>query len=226
MSVSKFIGSARPSLGVELGLQLVDARSMALTGAIDEVLAGVPAEFQESIKPEVYDCCVEINTGVCRDVADVEQDLAAKLAATARIAASHGVLLGWGGTHPFSLWRDQPVVATPRYRELAGLYRETLCRQLTFGLHVHVGVGDGDAAVRVCNRIAEHLPVLLALSANSPFWCGRATGLPAHRVGVMGAPPPGGLPPRLDGWGDFVRLVARLTAVGLIGTPKELWWDV
>jgi glutamate---cysteine ligase / carboxylate-amine ligase len=162
VSLDRFIGNARPSLGVELELQLIDARSMALTGAIEKVLAGVPAQFQDSIKPEFYDCCVEINTGVCRDVPDAERDLVAKLAATARIAGSHGVLLAWGGTHPFSPWRDQPVVPTPRYRELAALYRETLCRQLTFGLHVHVGVGDGDAAVRVCNRIAEYLPALLA----------------------------------------------------------------
>jgi carboxylate-amine ligase len=80
--------------------------------------------------------------------------------------------------------------------------------------------------VRACNRIAEYLPALLALSANSPFWCGRATGLHAHRVEVMGASPTGGLPPRLDGWRDYVRLVDRLTTAGLIGTPKELWWDV
>src|SRR3954451_4340054 len=223
MSFNRFAGSARPSLGVELELQLVDARSMALTGAIDEILAGVPAEFRDAIKPEFYDCCVEINTGVCRDVAEVERDLVAKLATTARIAGPHGVLLAWGGTHPFSPWRDQPVVATPRYLELARLYRETLCRQLTFGIHVHVRGGDGDAAVRVCNRISEHLPALLALSANSPFWCGRATGLHSHRVEVMNASPSGGSPPRLDGWEDYVRLVGRLTAAGLIQTPKELW---
>lgn len=226
MSPDSFLCSDGPSLGVELELQLVDARSMALTGAIDAILADVPAGFQDAIQQEFYDCCVEINTGVCRDVDEVERDLEASLAVTGRIAGRHGVLLAWGGTHPFSHWREQPVVPTPRYRELADLYRETLCRQLTFGFHVHVGVEDGDAAVRVCNRIGEHLPVLLALSANSPFWCGRATGLQAHRVEVMGASPTGGLPPRLDGWGDYARLVERITAAGLIQTPKELWWDV
>jgi carboxylate-amine ligase len=226
MNHHRFRGNARPSLGVELELQLVDSRSMALTGAIDEVLAGVPAEYRGSIKPEFYGCCVEINTGVCRDVDEIERDLGAKLATTARIARSRDVLLAWGGTHPFSHWRDQPVVPTPRYRELAGLFGETLCRQLTFGLHIHVGVEDGDTAVRVCNRIAGHLPALLALSANSPFWCGRSTGLHAHRVEVMGASPTGGLPPRLEGWGDYVRLVDRLTVSGLIQSPKELWWDV
>jgi carboxylate-amine ligase len=89
-----------------------------------------------------------------------------------------------------------------------------------------VGVADGDAAVRACNRIPEHLPALLALSANSPFWCGRATGLHSHRTEVMSASPHGGAPPRLGGWGDYARLIEHLTAAGVIGTPKDLWWDV
>jgi carboxylate-amine ligase len=97
---------------------------------------------------------------------------------------------------------------------------------VTFGLHVHVGVGDGDTAVRVCNRIVEHLPVLLALSANSPFWCGRATGLQSHRADVMAASPSSGPPPRLGGWDDYAALVERLISAGLIATAKDLWWDV
>ncbi|MFO0956061.1 MAG: YbdK family carboxylate-amine ligase [Isosphaeraceae bacterium] len=226
MNFRKFVGSERPSLGVELELQLVDARNLALAGAAEKVLTGVPAELEGSVKPEFHDCCVEVISGVCRDVAEVEQDLGSKVAAVARIAAEHGLLLGWGGTHPFSHWRDQPIFPTPRYRELVDEYRETLTRQLTFGLHVHVGVPGGGAAVCACNRIAEHLPALLALSANSPFWCGRATGLHSQRVEVMGSSPTGGLPPRLDGWGDYVRLVERLISGGLIRTPKELYWDV
>jgi carboxylate-amine ligase len=226
MSFDTFRGSARPSLGVELEFQLVDARSMALARAVNEVLADVPAESRDAVKPEFYDCCVEINTGICDSVAEVGCDLGATLAAASWAAGRHDILLAWGGTHPFSHWLDQPIFPTPRYRELVGVYRETLCRQLTFGLHVHVGVEDGDAAVRACNRIAEHLPALLALSANSPFWCGRPTGLHSHRVEVMGASPTGGLPARLDGWADYVRLVDRMTSAGLIQTSKELWWDV
>jgi carboxylate-amine ligase len=224
--VEQFRGSAGPSLGVELEFQLVDAASMVLTGVAEGVLAGIPAWARDAIKPEFYDCCVEVNTGICRDVADVGRDLAPRIAATARAAAAHRACLAWGGTHPFSHWRDQPVVPTPRYLELAEHYRETLCRQVTFGLHVHVGVADGDTAVRVCNGIAEHLPALLALSANSPFWCGRATGLHAHRVEVMSVSPTGGLPPRLRAWDDYVGLVGRLTTLGLIQGPKDLWWDV
>jgi len=226
MSLESFRGSAGPSLGVELEFQLVDAASLALTGAAAKVLADVPDGARGAVKPEFYDCCVEVNTGVCGDVGEVERDLAASLPATAQAAARHGVLLAWGGTHPFSHWRDQPVVPTPRYLELAEHYQETLSRQVTFGLHVHVGVGDGDTAVHVCNGVSEHLPVLLALSANSPFWCGRATGLHSHRVEVMNASPTAGLPPRLGGWDEYERMVERLTETGLIQSSKELWWDV
>jgi carboxylate-amine ligase len=221
-----FRGSPRPTLGVELELQIVDARTLALTAAGERLLAEVPPDLRDAVKPEFYHCCVEINTGVCDDVQAVEDDMSRKLAAVRRVADRLGVLLGWGGTHPFSHWRDQPIVATPRYRELAEHYRETLCRQLTFGLHVHVGVADGDAAVRACNRIPEYLPALLALSANSPFWCGRATGLHSHRTEVMSASPHGGRPPQLGGWDDYARLIEHLTAAGVIGTPKDLWWDV
>lgn len=226
MHFATFRGCSWPTLGVELELQLIDAHSLALTGAIGEILSDVPATLRESIKPEFHNCCVEINTGVCHDVAEVEQDLSAKLAATSRIVGDHGVLLGWGGTHPFSHWRDQPIVPAPRYRQLVEQYQESLCRQLTFGLHVHVGVGGGDAAVRACNRITAHLPALLALSANSPFWCGHATGLHSNRVEVTSVSPTGGLPPRFSCWDDYTNLVARLIATGLIQTPKELWWDV
>jgi carboxylate-amine ligase len=226
MSFDKFRGSPRPSLGVELELQLLDTRSLALSGAFDDVLAEVPPEFRDSVKPEYYRCCAEINTGVCGDVAEAGWDLGRKLVAVSEAARCRGILLGWGGTHPFSHWKDQPIVPTPRYLELDDHYRETLRRQLTFGLHVHVGVGDGDAAVRACNGIAEYLPAILAFSANSPFWCGRATGLRSHRVEVMGASPTSGLPPQLVDWNDYTGLVRRLTTTGLIGSAKELWWDV
>jgi carboxylate-amine ligase len=141
-------------------------------------------------------------------------------------AAQRGLLLAWGGTHPFSHWKGQEVTSEPRYRALADAFQETLRRQLTFGLHVHVGVESGDAAIKTCDRICDHLPVLLALSANSPFWCGRATGLQSHRIEVMGSLPLGGIPPRFGDWDSYCKLVENLTTCELIESPKDLWWDV
>lgn len=226
MNVPTFRGSPRPTLGVELEFQLVDPVTMALKGVAPEVLAALPGPSRESVKPEFYLSCVEVNTGVCDDVAAVGRDLRQTLEMLARAATRRGARLAWGGTHPFSHWRDQAVLPTSRYRRLAEFYRETLCRQVTFGLHVHVGVADGDTAVRVCQGLAEHLPALLALSANSPFWCGRDTGHRSYRVEVMSASSISGTPPRMAGWDDYARLLGRFASAGLIESPKDLWWDV
>jgi carboxylate-amine ligase len=130
------------------------------------------------------------------------------------------------GAHPFSHWRDQEVTGDSRYRALAESYQDTLLRQLTFGLHVHIGVQSGDEAINACDRLRAYLPVLLAVSANSPFWCGRLTGLQSHRIEVMGSLPMGGIPPYLENWASFVGLVDHLVACSLVESAKDLWWDV
>jgi glutamate---cysteine ligase / carboxylate-amine ligase len=169
---------------------------------------------------------VEVATDVCAGVDEIRRDLKAKLPWVAGAAAQRGLLLAWGGTHPFSHWKDQEVSSEPRYRALADSFQETLRRQLTFGLHVHVGVESADTAIKTCNRLRDHLPVLLALSVNSPFWCGRTTGLQSHRIEVMGSLPFGGIPPYLGNWDFYGKLVDELTTGELIKSPKDLWWDV
>src|SRR5205085_5456310 len=129
-------------------------------------------------------------------------------------------------THPFSRWQDQRITPDERYYRLAEQLRETVIRPVTFGLHVHVGVESGDRAVAVCDRLRHHLPVLLALSANSPFWQGRLTGHHAHRIEVLEGIPTGGPPPRLRTWDGYLDLVARLRAAVFIESHRELWWDV
>jgi carboxylate-amine ligase len=215
-----------PTLGVEVELQLVDAETMALRSAIDDLLASLPTYLLESVKPEFMQCYVEINTSVCRTVGDVGADLTAKLRAVEAAAAAHGLRLSWGATHPFSRWQDQKITPDDRYYKLAEQLRETVVRPVTFGLHVHVGVPSGDAAISVMEGLRDHLPLLLALSANSPFWHGRWTGHHAHRIEVLEGIPTGGLPPRMRSWDDYTALVARLTAAGFILSQRELWWDV
>jgi carboxylate-amine ligase len=226
MVENQFHPSNQSTLGVELELQLVDASTLALRNGVDGILAELPSSFGGSVKREFHSCCVEINTDVCTNVDEVRRDLKTKLLSVAGVCAQRGLLLAWGGTHPFSHWKDQVVASEPRYAALADLYQETILRQLTFGMHVHVGVASGDEATRVCDRIRDHLPVLLALSANSPFWCGRATGLLSHRIDVMGSLPTVGVPPRLGDWASYLALVEHLTDCGFIETPKDLWWDV
>ena len=100
-------------------------------------------------------------------------------------------------------------------------------RQLvTFGLHVHVGVDSGDKAVMICDRIMRHLPTLLALSCNSPWWDNRVTGLHSHRSKIMESLPTAGLPPLMRNWSEYVWLVNHLIETGFITTIRDIWWDV
>jgi carboxylate-amine ligase len=224
MSVPNFRGNDRPTVGVELELQLLDARTLGLANAFDRLVAGLDGG-RGSVKPEFHQCCVEVVSDPCRTAAGVEADLAARVAAVARAAGRAGLRLGWGGTHPFSRWRDQRVTAEGRYLGLADELRETVLRPVTFGLHVHVGVGSGDAAARAIDRLRPYLPALLALSANSPFWQGRPTGHQAHRVELLEVFPSGGTPPPLRDWAGYLAIVEPLLSCGAIATAKELWWD-
>lgn len=226
MSLFKFVQNERPSLGVEIELNLVDAQSMALRSAIGDVIASLPRELEGSVKPELLQCYLEINTGVCPDVGAVSRDLSARIAAVRQASARHGLKLYWGATHPFSRWQDQQVTPNERYLGLIDLLQETARRLVTFGLHVHVGVDSGDKAIMICDRIMQHLPILLALSANSPFWQGRNTGLHSQRIKVMETLPTAGLPPLMRNWSEYTWLLNHMVQTGFIKTIREIWWDV
>jgi carboxylate-amine ligase len=226
VSPYNFVRNERPTLGVEIELNLVDARTMSLRSAISDVLASLPGELEGSIKPELLQCYLEINTGICHGVDDVGHDLQGKIEAVRRAAAGHGIRLYWAATHPFSRWQDQEVTPNERYLGLIDLLQETARRLVTFGLHVHVGVDTGDKAIMICDRIMQYLPVLLALSVNSPFWQGRKTGLHSQRVKVMETLPTAGLPPLMRNWSEYTWLMNHMIETGFIKTVRELWWDV
>jgi carboxylate-amine ligase len=226
VSLYKFVANDRPSLGVEIELNLVDSRTMALRSGIAEILAGLPQELEGAVKPELLQCYLEINTKICRDVAEVERDLAEKLRIVRAIAAGRGLRLFWSATHPFSRWQDQEVTPNERYYGLIDLLQETARRLVTFGLHVHVGVDSGDKAIMICDRIMQYLPSLLALSVNSPFWQGRNTGLHSQRVKVMETLPTAGLPPLMRNWSEYTWLLNHMVQTGFIKTIREIWWDV
>ena len=221
-----FHASTAPTIGVELEFQLVDANTLALRDGIDGLFAELPSTLADSVKREFHACCVEVCTDVCRSVDEARRDLKTKLAPGRRHGreARPAPRLGW--YPPLLALEGSGHHRRAAVPGSADRYRETLLRQLTFGLHVHVGVPSGDAAIRACDRIRDHLPVLLALSANSPFWCGRATGLQSHRLDVMGAIPAAGIPPRLGDWEAYQALLEHLRDCGVIDSPKDLWWDV
>lgn len=226
MQPIEFNASEYPSLGVEIELALVARGSGALTSQAAELLAAVPPLARGEIKPELMQCYIELNTGVCQNVAQAIGELRENLQALHRVADPLGIDLLWSATHPFSSWQDQHVTENDRYQGLVRQLQDTARHMITFGLHVHVGVDSGDKAVMICDRMLRHLPVLLAASCNSPFWEGRDTGLHSWRTRVMEGLPTAGLPPFMRNWSEYVWLINHLVDTGFIESIREIWWDI
>lgn len=221
-----FNANREPTIGIEIELGLVDAETMALSSSIERVLERVPPALAGNIKPELMQSYVEINTDVCHTVDEAEQDLREKLIALEQVTDGLGLRLYWSATHPFSHWQDQQISRSERYHRLVDMLQDMARQLVCFGLHVHVGVDSGDKAVMICDRIMRHLPLLLALSSNSPWWEGRVSGLQSHRAKIMEGLPTAGLPPLMRNWSEYVWLVRHLIETGFIDSIREIWWDV
>lgn len=215
-----------PTLGVELELALIDAQTMALSSSIQRVLAELSEEDRKQYKPELMQCCLEINTGICQTVDQAGQDLAERIQHIEAVLDRLNLRMWWGATHPFSKWGDQQVTPDQRYLDLLELLQEMARRLITQGLHVHVGVESGDKAVMICDRILQYLPLLLALSGSSPFWEGRDTGLASFRSKIMEGLPTAGIPNPMRNWSEYVWIVNHMVDTGFINTIREIWWDV
>lgn len=179
------------AIGVEEELFLVDAETLEPVPLFSRV---VP-EPDERIKPELFECIVEITTPPCRDADEVLTSLVALRSEMTERAARHGATILAAGTHPTARGEGQPIVPKPRYRELAAKLGDGVSRQLVCGLHVHVDVGDWNLGSRAFRGLVRRLPSILALSVNSPYDEGRDSGLASVRAGRLAELPTGGAPP-------------------------------
>jgi carboxylate-amine ligase len=214
----------RYTVGIEEELMIVDSSSLDLVNAIESILGEDPPSGQ--IQPELLESVLEIATAPCATVAAAGDELAALRALAHDRARAKGLEIGSSGTHPFARWEDQRVVSDDRYRGLIRSLGFVARQELVFGMHVHVGMADPEEAIYVANALREHVPLLIALSANSPLWRGQPTGLMSSRVPIFRAFPRVGLPPYFAGWEDFVRRVETMSDSGLIEDYTYLWYDV
>ncbi len=211
------------SLGIEEELMILDGETHELVNAIEAMLDSSP---KGQIKPELMESVLEISTDPCADMTEADEQLRGLRRQVAQIAASKGMAIGSAGTHPFAMWEDQRIVARPRYRDIISALRFVARQELIFGMHVHVGVDGPDKAIHVANGMRVHLPVLLGLSANSPFWRAQATGLASTRTPIFRAFPRVGIPPTYDNWDDYVAQIEFMTRAGVIEDYTYLWHDV
>jgi glutamate---cysteine ligase / carboxylate-amine ligase len=221
-------GKGEPyTLGVEEEYMLLDAETFDLVQHVDTVLAATTGhELESRINPELMQSVLEIATPVCRTAADVELELRKLRGYVSELARERGMRVGSAGTHPFSLFERQRITARDRYRNLVDQMQYVARRELIFGMHVHVAVDDPEKAIQVVNGLLVHVPLLLAMSANSPFWRGEATGLASSRQMVFAAFPRSGPPPRFDNYAEYAEVVGQLEKTGCIADYTHIWWDI
>ncbi len=226
----EFHASAGPSLGVEVELAVVDERTGALAcvapAILEHVGAGHPEGEHPKIKKELYQCTVEVITGVCTTVAEARSDLAESMREVEFAAARSGAAVIGAGLHPFTPWHELAISEGERYQRLVETIAWPARRLTTHGVHVHVGVRSGDKAIATVNALSGYLPVFLALSAASPYWNGQDTGLASTRTKIFEAMPTTGLPPHLRDWAEFNVFLDTLIQAGAVETVREVWWDI
>jgi len=228
--VVEFLASRGPSLGIEVELALVDSESGALVCVAPDVLARVGEGHGDAehpkIKKELYQCTIEVITGVCSTVAEARADLAESMREVEQAAAESGAAIVGAGLHPFTPWHELSLSEGERYERLVSTIAWPARRLTTHGVHVHVGVRSGDKAVTTVNALSGYLPVFLALSASSPYWNGQDTGLASTRTKIFEAMPTTGLPPHLRDWAEFNVFLDTLIEAGAVETVREVWWDI
>ncbi len=215
------------TLGVEEELMIVDAETLDLANSIEGLLADLRERTTEGeVKPELMESVCEIATTPCRNVGEAGSQLRALRRLVQELASERGLAIGSAGTHPFALWEDQRIVSRPRYRDLIAGLQFVARQELIFGIHVHVGIDDPEKAIHVTNGMRVHLPLLLALSGNSPFWRGDQTGLDSTRTPIFRAFPRVGIPPRYDDFEDWSNRIKFMVESRVIRDYTYLWYDV
>ncbi|HEU6444020.1 MAG TPA: carboxylate-amine ligase [Gaiellaceae bacterium] len=223
----KFGQGEQYTLGVEEEYMLLDAESFDLVQRVDTILAAFVGHEEEArMKPELMQSTLEVATPVCRNAGEADHALRRLRSAVRDSATANGLRMGSAGTHPFSLFERQRITARDRYRTLVDQMQYVARRELIFGLHVHVAVDHPDKAIHVVNGVLNDLPLLLALSASSPFWRGEPTGLASTRQPIFAAFPRSGPPPRFRDYAEYAEVVGQLEKTGCIADYTHIWWDI
>ncbi len=222
----EFRSSKEPTIGVELELQIVSKRDRSLLNIAPDVLQRIDPSYSGKIKEEFIMSMIEVNTGVCESVSEVERDLLQTLQYLEEILGEFDAQFYSASLHPFARGDQQKVSPNPRYKRLMEDLQIVGRRFIAQGLHIHIGVEDAEKAIRVNNSIRVYLPLLLALSTSSPFYEGEYTGLVSYRTKLFEALPRSGMPDYIENWYEFNTMVRLLKAAGYIESVRDLWWDV
>ncbi|MGL4555463.1 MAG: carboxylate-amine ligase [Gemmataceae bacterium] len=214
------------TIGIEEEYQIIDPRTRELKSYITQILEDSKLILREQVKAELHQSMVEVGTEVCRTPAEARAELVRLRREIMRLAANSGLKIAAAGTHPFSSWVDQEITPFERYMGVKQDMQDLAQQLLIFGTHVHVGIEDRDFLIDAMNVARYFVPHILCLSASSPFWVGRNTGLQSYRSIIFRHFPRSGIPPLFGSWGELNNLVDTLVKTHCIPDGTKLWWDV
>lgn len=224
-----FAESTDFTVGIEEEFALLDGQSLDLVPRFEELydLAQGDPELGHSAAGELISSEIEIRSGRGENfphAVALQANLREKLFA---LCEREGIALGATGAHPWSPWQDQQIIDTEHYRRVEDGLKYVAWRNNTFSLHVHVGINDADRAIAVCDRMREYLPLLLAVSASSPFAEGRDSGLASARTQLFTRNfPRCGVPEPFVDWRGYRDFVEFLIHTNSIVESTQLWWSV
>jgi len=216
------------TLGGEEEYQIVDPETRELLArggrAVQE--RAQRSTMGDEVVPELLTAQIEAVSPVCRTLAEVRAEVLRLRREVNMAAAKEGAWIAAASTHPFSDWRNQRITPKERYERLVENYQRLARQQAAFGFHVHVGLADREAAIRVMNRLRLWLAPMLALSANSPFWLGEDSGYASYRTQVWGRMPVSGPPGIFESKAEHDELIDALVASGVVADSTKVYWDI
>lgn len=215
------------TIGIEEEFFVVDDAGRP-TGGTDELCYEhePPDILDGRLDHELFTFVIETQTPIIDSLEEAPTVLSEVRRALVDFAEDHGYQIASAGLHPTARWRELEHVTKPRYRRQLERIQYPQHRNTTAGLHIHVGVGDGERAMWIANEIRWYLPFILALSVNSPFWNGFDTGLESARASIFETLPNTGMPPAYPDLETYADLEEMLLETDSIGDRGEIWFDV
>ncbi len=215
------------TLGIEEECFVVDEDGRPTSGTDELVYEHDPPEILEGrLDHELFKFVIETQTPLIEEPDDARDSLLAVRRALVDHAEAHGFRIAAAGLHPLAKWQELEHAEKPRYRAQLDRIQYPQHRNTTAGVHVHVGVDDADKAVWIANELRWYVPVMLALSANSPYWNGFDTGLQSARAKIFEGLPNTGMPTHFEDFEEFDRFERLMLETDSINDRGELWYDV
>jgi glutamate---cysteine ligase / carboxylate-amine ligase len=215
------------SVGIEEEVMILDSETLLLEPAVGVLIRETERlDLDGEVKPELFAAVVELTSPVSRSVQEAVESLRTLRRTAIEAAERHELRIAAAGTHPISPPEKQEIAEDPRYQAFVEYAGVSARRQGVNGLHVHIGMPSAQACFHALEGVLPWLPLVLALSANSPYLAGRETGLASNRAEVLAQLPRAGAPPAFRSYADWEAFAERFRRLGLIDDYRRLWWDI